>query len=208
MKTACFYDFLRKNQFLPIFYTQNDNFSNFQGVLTSWRHIDVIHKWLVLILVSMKRRCPYLYTGSKFRVMTFSINNPAGGCNIPLSEKYVWEKPSGEQGLISILPFFLFTAVIYQFSTNWCYKAVLWWLFWLKKRPHTSFSAPCHEVNGHDVYLVMNRNDFSVSKEAIFNSKLSIVHFPKFGRKAPPTSNFYGIYTLFEPFVLPKHHNE
>ena len=52
--------------------------------------------------------------------MTFSIDNPEGGCNNPLW-KYVWEKPSGEQGLKSILPFFLFTAVIYQFSTNWCY---------------------------------------------------------------------------------------
>ena len=39
------------------------------------------------------------------------------------------------------------------------------------------------------------------------NSKLSIVHFPKFWRKAPPTSTFYGIFTLFEPFVLSKHHN-
>ena len=30
--------------------------------------------------------------------MTFSIDNP-GGCNNPFG-KYVWEKPSGEQGLI------------------------------------------------------------------------------------------------------------
>ena len=27
MKIACFYDFLRKNQFLPIFYAQNSQFS-------------------------------------------------------------------------------------------------------------------------------------------------------------------------------------
>ena len=26
--------------------------------------------------------------------------------------------------------------------------------------------------------------------------------------KAPPTSTFYDISTLFEPFVLPKHHDE
>ena len=36
---ACFYDFLRKNQFLPIFYTQNAwPFLNFRGRA----HIDVI----------------------------------------------------------------------------------------------------------------------------------------------------------------------
>ena len=29
-----FYDFLRKNQFLPIFYTQNGHFSIFVGALT------------------------------------------------------------------------------------------------------------------------------------------------------------------------------
>ena len=34
--------------------------------------------------------------------MTFSIDNPRGGCNNPpLLGKYVWEKPSGEQGLIT-----------------------------------------------------------------------------------------------------------
>ena len=33
--------------------------------------------------------------------MTFSIDNPeGGGCNSPPLGKYVWEKPSGEQGLI------------------------------------------------------------------------------------------------------------
>ena len=32
--------------------------------------------------------------------MTFSIDNPEGGCNNPPPlGKYVWEKPSGEQGL-------------------------------------------------------------------------------------------------------------
>ena len=30
--------------------------------------------------------------------MSFSIDNPAGGATTPLG-KYVWEKPSGEQGL-------------------------------------------------------------------------------------------------------------
>ena len=50
-----------------------DHFSIFEGVLTLWRHSDVIHKWLVLILVSMERRCPYLYTCSKFRVIWPSV---------------------------------------------------------------------------------------------------------------------------------------
>ena len=27
----------------------------------------------------------------------------------------------------------------------------------IKKRPHTTFCAPCHEVNDHDAYLTMNR---------------------------------------------------
>ena len=31
--------------------------------------------------------------------MTFSIDNPEGGCNNPPLGKYVWEKPSEEQGL-------------------------------------------------------------------------------------------------------------
>ena len=31
--------------------------------------------------------------------MTFSIDNPEGGCHNPPLGKYVWEKPSGEQGL-------------------------------------------------------------------------------------------------------------
>ena len=42
-----------------------------------------------------------------------------------------------------------------------------------KKRPNATFCAPRHEVNGHDVYLAMNRKpgyDFSVSNEAIFKN--------------------------------------
>ena len=38
MKIACFYDFLRKNQFLPIFYTQNGHFS----IFVARSHYDVI----------------------------------------------------------------------------------------------------------------------------------------------------------------------
>ena len=43
IKIACFHIFLPKNQFLPIFCTQNDNFSIFEALLTFWRHSDVIH---------------------------------------------------------------------------------------------------------------------------------------------------------------------
>ena len=44
----------------------------------SWApsHYDVTmtsYEWLVVILVSMERRCPYLYTGSKFRVIWPSV---------------------------------------------------------------------------------------------------------------------------------------
>ena len=35
--------------------------------------------------------------------MTFSIDNPEGGCNNPPLGKYVREKPSGEQGLSHFL---------------------------------------------------------------------------------------------------------
>ena len=44
----------------------------------------------------MERGCPYLYTGSTFRVTTFSFANPEGVATTPFG-KYVWEKPSGEQ---------------------------------------------------------------------------------------------------------------
>ena len=47
--------------------------------------------------------------------MTFSIDNPEGGCNNPPG-KYVWEKTSREQGLISAYEnVFLF---LFFFSKN------------------------------------------------------------------------------------------
>ena len=56
---------------------------------------------IALILVAMERKRPYLYTGSKFRVMTFSIDNPEGGCNNPFW-KICLEKttPRRTRGLI------------------------------------------------------------------------------------------------------------
>ena len=47
----------------------------------------------------MERGCPYLYTGSKFRVIWPSVLIIQGGLQQPSLGKYVWEKPSGEQGL-------------------------------------------------------------------------------------------------------------
>ena len=95
--------FLRKNQFLPIFHTQNDHFSIFEGVLTLWHHSasDVIHKWLVLILflVSLERGCPYLYTGSKFRLIWPSVLIIRRGVATTPFRKICLGKPSGEQGL-------------------------------------------------------------------------------------------------------------
>ena len=38
-----------------------------EGALTLWRHSDVIWSSMVLILISVDREGPYLYTGSKYR---------------------------------------------------------------------------------------------------------------------------------------------
>ena len=55
MKIPCFYDFLRKNPFLPIFYTQNGHFSIFVGALTLWlvlvRQIKLRIQALINILI-------------------------------------------------------------------------------------------------------------------------------------------------------------
>ena len=53
--------------------------------------------------------------------MTFSIDNPEGGCNNPPLGKYVWEKPSGEQGLSPKLVL----AMQQTFSVYLDYKIVL-----------------------------------------------------------------------------------
>ena len=49
--------------------------SHYDVIVTSYltSYSDVILEWLVLILVSMERGCPYLYTGSKFRVIWPSV---------------------------------------------------------------------------------------------------------------------------------------
>ena len=54
----------------------------------------------------MEKGCPYLYTGSKFRVIWPSVLIIQGGLQQPPLGKYVWEKPSGEQGLKLILCYY------------------------------------------------------------------------------------------------------
>ena len=53
---------------------------------------------MVGTLVSMERGCPYLFTGSKFRVnMTFNIDNLEGQ-QPPSFGEYVWENPQENKG--------------------------------------------------------------------------------------------------------------
>ena len=64
-----------------------------EGALTSRRHSDVIWGSMALILVSMDRGGPHLYSGSKYRGhQAFYIENPGRGCNNPPSED-VYGKP-------------------------------------------------------------------------------------------------------------------
>ena len=61
----------------------------------------------------MERGCPYLYTGSKFRFIWPSVLIIQGGLQQSPLGKYVWEKPSGEQGLkITGLNEFMFDSFI------------------------------------------------------------------------------------------------
>ena len=53
--------------------------------------------------------------------MTFSIDNPEGGCNNPPLGKYVWEKPSGEQG---------FCPTNFEKNTNLSDTVSLWYESW------------------------------------------------------------------------------
>ena len=71
-----FLTFSAKNPIFLRFVSEKLIFANFhvhfqciqisEGALTLWRHSDVIWSSMVLILVSMDRGGPYLYTGSKY----------------------------------------------------------------------------------------------------------------------------------------------
>ena len=92
-----------QNHYFPVFDTLNDNFayslcifsicSKFWGCAYIMTYTYIIHKWMVLILVSIERGHPYLYIGSKLRVIWPFI---LVIWNKPPSEKYVLEKCSGE----------------------------------------------------------------------------------------------------------------
>ena len=93
MKIACFHDFLRKNQFLTLFYTQNANFSISEGVLTLWRHSDVVHKIMLLIYsnqIKFKFRYQWKEDIHCFTIVvnfgTFHIDNQMGVATAPSSE--------------------------------------------------------------------------------------------------------------------------
>ena len=65
--------FLAKNWFLLIF-TYIFNASKIsEGALTLWHHSDVIWSSMVLILVSIDRGGPYLYTVSKYKGIRSSV---------------------------------------------------------------------------------------------------------------------------------------
>ena len=70
--------------YVKINFTHRITISQF---LRACSHYDVIVRSCIngsLILVSMERGCPYLYTGSKFRVLRPSVLIIRGGCNNPL----------------------------------------------------------------------------------------------------------------------------
>ena len=163
MKIACFYYFLRKNQFLPIFYTQNDHFSIFEGVLMT----SYISGWYLFWW--MKRGCPYLYTVVNLGLYDISIGNPEGGCNNPTSENMIWKTLRRTRFNVTITFCLVYSIYLSIFHQLVLHSSTLVAIL-IKKRPHTTFCAPCHEGDD-DVYLAMNRKsgyDFSVSNIAIF----------------------------------------
>ena len=95
MKIPRFNDFLRKNQFLPIFYTQHDNqFSR------AWSHYDIIVRsyingWYIFWYQWMERGCPYIYIGGKRVISWSSLLQQPLLCEICLGKK----NRSGELGL-------------------------------------------------------------------------------------------------------------
>ena len=117
-----------------------------------------------------------------------------------------------------LLPFFhVYSVNLLIFHQFVLYSSILMTIL-TKKHPHTRFSAPFQGVNDHDVYLAIKKKEKKTLMTCVFmkpfSIQLSIVHFPKTLRKAPPTSTFVAFlhclnfFTLFELFVLSKHDNE
>ena len=67
-ENSMFLRFLAKKMIFANFHAYFQCIQMSEGVLILWRHSDVIWNSMVLILVSMDREYPYLYTGSKHRV--------------------------------------------------------------------------------------------------------------------------------------------
>ena len=81
------YDFLRENLIFANFYVYFQCIQVSEGALTLWSHSDVIWSSMVLILVSMDKGGPYLYTGTKYSRIRRSVYNiQGGGCSNPPSE--------------------------------------------------------------------------------------------------------------------------
>ena len=72
-KIPCFYDFFIKKLIFANFHVYFQCIQISEGALTLWCHSDVIWSSVVLILVSMDRGGPYLYTGSKYRGIGHSV---------------------------------------------------------------------------------------------------------------------------------------
>ena len=102
MKIACFYKFLHKNHFLPIFYTKWPFLIFFFFFFWGHAHI-VMLKWGHALIIGtyfgINGKRMSINTGSKYRVIWPSVLI-IWGLQQPPFRKYVWEKPSGEQGLI------------------------------------------------------------------------------------------------------------
>ena len=100
---------LRKSYALR-FFSKKVMFANFrvyfqyikicEGTLTLWRHSDIIWSSMVLILVSMDRGGPYLYTGSKYSGIKRSVQKiQGGGCNNAPFGECVTKNTSGGRDL-------------------------------------------------------------------------------------------------------------
>ena len=76
--------------------------------------------------------------------MTFSIDNPEGGCNNPPLGKYVWEKPSGEQGF-KVACFVYYVKIINTFLKKKTICMILTGGNWQKWK-RVFLTCPCHEI--------------------------------------------------------------
>ena len=92
-------DFVRKNQFSPLFYTQNDHYqfsracSHYDAIVRSY-----INGWYLLWYQWKEDVHTYTLVANEGFNMTISIDNP-GGCNNSPFRKCVWENSQENKGL-------------------------------------------------------------------------------------------------------------